>query len=96
MRRDYFYIFAVLFLTSPAAAQENCGAAPNPQARANCYQQMEQIYHQQQQLYENQARQQYQLHQDVGRWLRVAPGGRYWAPAWNAPRYYYDQRYGRP
>ena len=89
---------ATLLLSVPGVvqAQVNCGAAPNPQARAHCHQQMEQIYRQQQQFHENEAQRQYQLHQDTGRVLRRAPGGQYWAPAWNAPRYYYDRRYGRP
>ncbi len=92
-------ILGIVFICSfpvAAMAQVNCGASPNPQVRANCYQQMEQIYRQQQQFYENQARQQYQMHQGIGQGLRMAPGGQYWAPAWNAPRYYYDRRYGRP
>jgi hypothetical protein len=37
-----------------------------------------------------------QQHQNYGRALRAAPGGQYSAPAWNAPRYMYQYRYGRP
>lgn len=90
--------FAIAFFALPQCvhAQVNCGVAPNPAARAHCYQQMEQIYRQQQQFYEDQARRQYQMHQGTGQVLRRAPGGQYWGPAWNAPRQYYDYRYGRP
>ncbi len=84
-------------------AQVNCGAAPSPQARANCYYQMQQIYLQQQRLYNDSARQQWQQYQNAPQYikpLRVIPGaGRIVGPAtqaWRAPGYYYQYRYGRP
>ena len=91
---------AMLALASTAegaAAQVNCNVLPHGTARANCYGREAQIYRQQSQAYNGIAQQQYRQHQQIGRALRAAPLiGRYAAPAWNAPRYVYTDRYGRP
>jgi hypothetical protein len=88
---------AGVVMPNTASAQVNCGAARTHEMRVWCYQQSMQIYRQQSQMYNDIARQQYRTHQNVGTALRYAPLiGRYAAPAWNAPRYYYDYRYGRP
>lgn len=95
--RALMLAFSLTAAATPALADVNCNRAASPQMRAYCYNQMAQIYRQQQQQYEAIARQQYQMHQNIGRALRYVPVvGRYAAPAWNAPRYYYDYRYGRP
>ena len=103
------WLGAVIGLASAtaASAQANCGAARTPQMRAWCYQQQAEIYRQQQQTYNDIARQQYRQHQRWGEALEfygtvrgphtpdgfaAGMAGR----AWNAPRYYYDYRYGRP
>jgi hypothetical protein len=88
--------FLVLAHTQASAQMANCGMASSPQMRQWCYQQQMMIYRQQQQYYNNMARQQWQQHENMGRALRAAPGGQYSAPAWNAPRYMYQYRYGRP
>jgi hypothetical protein len=80
-----------------ASAQVNCNVLPHGAARANCYGQESQVYLQESQQYYDIARQQYQLHENVGNALGYVPLiGRYAAPAWNVPRYYYNYRYGRP
>ena len=90
-------IAGALVSASPASSQQaNCGYWPQGAQRADCYRQQEQIYRQEQQWHEQQYRQQYDMHRNIGPAIRRAPGGQYLAPAWNAPRYYYDYRYGRP
>ena len=86
-----------LAAASGASAQVNCNVLPHGVQRANCYGQQSQIYGQLSQQYYGIARQQYQTHVAVGQALSAAPLiGRYAAPAWNAPRYIYNLRYGRP
>lgn len=86
-------IMILLVGTIPASAQVNCAAA-SPQMRAWCYQQSARIYYEQSQAYNNIARQQYYMHQNIGRGLRYVPMiGRPVSRAWNAPRYYYNFRY---
>lgn len=83
--------------TDTASAQVNCNVLPHGQARASCYGREAQIWRQQSDAYNAIARQQYGQHEQIGQALRYAPLiGRYAAPAWNAPRYYYTYRYGRP
>lgn len=80
-----------------ASAEVNCGVLTQSQARVSCYRAQADIYRRQAEDYNNIAREQYRMHERVGRGLRHAPiFGRYAAPAWNAPRYYYQYRYGRP
>ncbi len=86
-----------LIATNEASAQVNCNVLPHGQARANCYARESQIYQQQSQYYNGIAQDQYRQHQQIGRVLRQAPiFGGYAAPAWNAPRYIHNYRYGRP
>ena len=88
---------AVLLTTDLASAQANCAMASTPQMRAWCYQQQSRIYREQSQAHHAIARRQYQMHRKVGRAFRVFPKiGPPAARAWNAPRYYYNYRYGRP
>lgn len=83
--------------TDTASAQVNCGVLPHGPARASCYGRESQIYREQSQQYYGIAQQQYRVHQNVGNAIRHVPiVGHYAAPAWNAPRYYYNYRYGRP
>ena len=88
---------AFLVTAGAASAQVNCNVLPHGSARANCYGQQAQIYRQQAQQYNAIAQQQYRVHQNVGTVIGRAPLiGRYAGPAWNAPRYIYNYRYGRP
>ena len=86
-----------MLVCQSAAAQVNCNSAPHGQARANCYNRESQIYAEQSRNYNSIARDQFRQHQQVGQALRRAPLiGQYAAPAWNAPRYIYQYRNGRP
>jgi hypothetical protein len=88
---------AFAFSGGGASAQVNCGAASTPQMRAWCYQQSARLYQRQSQQYNNIARQQWRQHERIGQALGHAPiFGDYAKPAWNAPRYIYQYRYGRP
>jgi len=90
-------LFALLVFADAASAQVNCNVLPHGAGRANCYGRQAQIYREQSAAYNAIAQQQYRMHQRVGTALGYAPLiGRYAAPAWNAPRYIYTYRHGRP
>jgi len=88
---------ALLLSALPAMAQVNCKAAATRAGYIRCLQQQAQIYRESARNYNEIARDLYRMHRRTGRILRRAPiFGKYAAPAWNAPRYYYRFRYGRP
>jgi hypothetical protein len=90
-------VVAHLTFGSAAFAQANCNVLPHGTGRANCYGQQAQIYREQSRAYNGIAREQYRMHERVGTALRYAPVfGRPAAAAWNAPRYIYTYRQGRP
>jgi len=96
-----------LVVATSVSAQVNCGAARSPAMYRWCLQQQQKIYEQEAEAYNDIARQQYLEHQRIGQGLQYygqmrgygSPDGtiaRWGAKAWNAPRYYYNYRYGEP
>ena len=98
---------ALAGVSAAASAQDaNCYAAPPGSGRQNCLYQQQEIYRQQQDYYNNQARETHNWHQGTGAFMSaygIQNQGTPWGDAaraagfgWNAPRIYYDYRYGTP
>ena len=100
------FVLTLAMSGSAIAQTANCYAAPPGPSRNNCLYQQSQIYREQGDFYTNQAREMHRWHAGVGGFMTsfgIQNQGTPWGDAaraaglgWNAPRVYYDQRYGRP